>query len=72
MKKMNDFLEQSKILEKKGWEISMHGFSMFTTKKQIRKIILIMEEDLSFVDMIIQYNFRIKKGLKKFEDEKIK
>ena len=71
--KNNDFWNKIRSWQKKGWEISMHGFSHVYDQETNKKDYFNYGGRSEFCghDYSIQFS-RIKKGLKKFEDEKIK
>ena len=68
-----DFWNKVRSWEKKGWEISMHGFSHVYDRETNKKDYFNYGGRSEFCghDYSVQFS-RIKKGLKKFEDEKIK
>ena len=71
--KNNDFWNKIRSWQKKGWEISMHGLSHVYDRETKKKDYFNYGGKSEFCghDYSIQFS-RIKKGLKKFEDEKIK
>ena len=71
--KNNDFWNKVRSWQKKGWEISMHGFSHVYDQETNRKDYFNYGGGSEFCghDYSMQFS-RIKKGLKKFDDEKIR
>ena len=71
--KNNDFWNKIRSWQKKGWEISMHGFSHVYDQETNKKDYFNYGGRSEFCghDYSIQIS-RIKKGLKKFNDEKVK
>ena len=71
--KNSDFWNKVRSWEKKGWEISMHGFSHVYDRKKKKKDYFNYGGRSEFCghNYSVQLS-RIKNGLKKFEEEKIK
>ncbi len=71
-KKRDDFWDKVRNWQKKGWEIAMHGFSHVYDKETNKKDYFKYGGRSEFYghDYETQLS-RIKKGLKKFNDEKI-
>jgi predicted deacetylase len=71
--KNNDFWNKVRSWQKKGWEISMHGFSHVYDQETNKKDYFNYGGRSEFYghDYLTQFS-RIKKGLEKFEDRQIK
>jgi len=71
--KKNDFWEKVRIWKNKGWEIAMHGYTHVYDKKTKRNDYFNHGGDSEFCGHSLEIQeLRIKKGLKKFDREKIK
>ena len=71
--KKNDFWEKVRIWKNKGWEIAMHGYTHVYDKKTKRNDYFNHGGDSEFCGHSLEtQELRIKKGLKKFDSEKIK
>jgi len=70
--KNEDFWNKVRAWQKKGWEISMHGFSHVYDQETNKKDYFGYGGDSEFFGHDYETQIlRIKKGLKKFEEEKI-
>ena len=71
--KKNDFWEKVRIWKNKGWEIAMHGYTHVYDKKTKRDDYFNHGGDSEFCGHSLEtQELRIKKGLEKFDSEKIK
>ena len=71
--KKNYFWDQIRIWQNKGWEISMHGFTHVYDKNSKNKDYFGYGGESEFCEHPLEVQIsRIKDGLKKFENEKIR
>jgi len=71
--KKDNFWEQVRIWKNKGWEIAMHGYTHVYDKTCKKKDYFNYGGNSEFFGHSLEtQEFRIKSGLKKFNDEKIK
>ena len=71
--KKNDFWEKVRIWKNKGWEIAMHGYTHVYDKKTKKNDYFNHGGDSEFCGHSLEtQELRIKKGLEKFDSEKIK
>ena len=71
--KKNDFWEHVRNWKSKGWEISMHGFTHVYDKNSKNKDYFGYGGESEFCEHSLETQMsKIKDGLKKFNDEKIK
>jgi len=71
--KKDDFWEQIRIWKDKGWEIAMHGYTHVYDKTSKNDDYFNYGGGSEFFGHSVEtQTFRIKNGLKKFNDEKIK
>ena len=71
--KKNDFWEQVRIWKSKGWEIAMHGYTHVYDRTSKNDDYFNYGGESEFCGHSLEtQTFRIKNGLKKFNDEKIK
>ena len=71
--KKNNFWEQVRIWKSKGWEIAMHGYThVYDTTCQNKDYFNYGGGSEFFGHSLETQELRIKNGLKKFNDEKIK
>jgi predicted deacetylase len=71
--KKNDFWEKVRIWKNKGWEIAMHGYTHVYDKETKRNDYFNHGGNSEFCGHSLEtQELRIKKGLKKFDSEKIK